>query len=288
MSLVEEVGAQVRAGTNELPVAAVTTALARLRAGLDLLRTARQQSDHDLGTGQLAVATEHLENAGRALIVAQEQLTGYLTAIGLTGNTPPGSVPEGGGRGDRPVRGSSSTPGGTGEKVPGDWWSARVAVLTGTPESDERSGPTEPDELLRLVTARVSLGDRTGLAAELGSVRAHVGLALAALAPDKVYEAVVRLLGRAPVAEDLPRLSGTARASVGALLPGLPDEAISAQLARACRAPVQASGTPIHPADSAVAGAVLAGVLQGAAGGLGAAGTSSGTGTAGQESRAES
>jgi hypothetical protein len=274
MSLVEDLGAQVRAGTDELPVANVTAGLARLRAGLDLLRWARQESTHDIGGDRLAVAAEHLENAGRALLVAQDHLATYLTAIGLTRDGNP--APPSGSRGDAGTDGgggkgrSSSEGAGTG--LLGDWWSDRVAVLTDTEPAQPtgagsggsgtaRSGPAEPEELLTRVADRVRAGDRRGLASALGSVKAHVGLAVAAVAPVHAHEAATQLLGRPPAAADLPRLTALTRSRITELLPGLPDEAVEAQLARVCRAPMRPSDTPLHPADSAVAGAVLAGVL---------------------------
>jgi hypothetical protein len=264
MSLVEELGAQVRAAIEELPVAGVTAAMARLRAGIDLLRWARQESLHELGVDRAAVAAEHLENAARALLVAQEQFAVYLTSIGLTREgTPTTPVSEAGRerpepprrkpkQGEDPIDRSQLT----------DWWGTRVAVLTGAEKVPDKSGATDPDELLMRVAGRVGAGDREGLAGELGSVKAHVGLALAALAPAQAYELAAQLLGRPPGPADLPRLTSTLRARVGALLPGLPGEVIDAQLARVCRAPAQPSPVPIHPADSSVAGAVLVAVLR--------------------------
>jgi hypothetical protein len=274
MSLVEELGAQVRAATDELPMAGVTAGLARLRAGLDLLRWARQESTHEFGTDRLAVAAEHLENAARALLVAQEQLATYLTTIGLTQDgtpPPPGSADSGSAPGRKPVAGAGEGPEGTDAQPLTDWWSVRVGVLTGTPEQQrDRSGPTEPDELLAQVADRVRAGDRAGLAGQLGAAKAHVGLALAALAPSRAYDAAAHLLGRPPVAADLDRLTALARPRVTELLPGLPVAAIDAQLARVCRAPAAPLPAPLHPADSAVAAAVLVGVLHQETGARGA------------------
>jgi hypothetical protein len=266
MSLVEELGSQVRAGTDELPVAGVSAGLARLRAGLDLLRWARQESNHELGTDRLAVAVEHLEHAARALLVAQEQFSAYLTAIGLTRDgTPPAPPPAAPGTPGAPGQarpGAGSAPGGVDAQPLTDWWSARVGVLTGTPEQQRGdSGPVEPDDLLARVADRVRAGDRAGLADQLGAAKAHVGLALAALAPAQAYDAAANLLGRPPVAADLDRLTQLTRARVTELLPGLPPAAVDAQLARVCRAPATPLPAPLHPADSAVAAAVLVGVL---------------------------
>src|SRR5947207_2063651 len=129
MSLVEEVGAAVRAAAEDLPVAPVTAAVQRLRAGLDLLRWARQTSTHELGTVQLASATERLEQATRALLVAQDELSAYLAAIGLAfdaapvDSLPPGPSPAG-------TRASTSDGASSGSAAPlANWWVERVAVL---------------------------------------------------------------------------------------------------------------------------------------------------------------
>ncbi len=268
MSLVEEVGAQVRAAVEELPVAGVTAAMARLRAGMDLLRWARQESLHEIGVDRAAIAAEHLENAARALLVAQEQLAVYLTAIGLTREgTPTAPTSSAGDRPAGPPPKQRKRDDGRPDPVElTDWWGTRVAVLTGAEKVPDAKGATDPDELLLRVAGRVHAGDRAGLAGELGSVKAHVGLALAALAPAQAYELTAQWLGRPPGPADLPRLTSTVRARVGALLPGMPGDVIDAQLARVCRAPSQPSPAPIHPADSSVAGAVLVAVLRQEAG----------------------
>lgn len=83
MSLVEEFGARLRAGAEELPLGLITDAAQRLRLAGELLLWVRQSSVDPLGVPRLSGATEHLEHAGHALRVAQDALSAYLAAIGL-------------------------------------------------------------------------------------------------------------------------------------------------------------------------------------------------------------
>lgn len=89
MSIVEDVGAQVRAAAEEFPLAQLALALEKFGQATERLRWVRQESANPMGVPELAAATEHAESAGHALRVAQEQLTGYLAAIGLAPDGPP-------------------------------------------------------------------------------------------------------------------------------------------------------------------------------------------------------
>src|SRR5207245_4185789 len=84
MSLIEELGTRLYASCTDLPLGQVVAALDRLRAGSALLSWVRQQSTRPLGVPELSGAIEHLEHAARALLVAQDSLSGYLATIGLT------------------------------------------------------------------------------------------------------------------------------------------------------------------------------------------------------------
>ncbi len=271
MSLVEQVGAEVAAAVQRLPVAPVVAATQRLAAAGDLLRWVRRESAHDLGTATLAGALEHLEAAGRALLVAQERLGGYLREIGLAhdaGGTeaPRRPEPE---RVPAPGPSTSDDPGTAGL---GNWWAGRIAVITGEPvpgadpgtdgnsSPDQPRGTDSPADLLRRVAGRVRDGGRGALAGELGAVPAQVGLGLAALSPAHAYDLCADLLGHRPTGADLARLTGWCRDRVHDLLPGLPPEALAHQLARVCRTPPP-DGEPVHPVDAAATGAVLVGVL---------------------------
>ncbi|MET7752957.1 hypothetical protein [Micromonospora sp. NPDC005367] len=268
MSIVEDVGAQVRAAAEELPLGLVGQALEKFGLAGERLRWVRQESANPMGVPELSAATEHLETAGYALRLAQEQLTAYLAAIGLGADgaaptRPPGSERP---RHDAPRDAAPvAVPPQPAEQVRlRRWWSARVAELTRGPESadepDERI--TDSTELLRRVARGVRAGDRDRVRTELRRAHADVGLGLAALAPPLLRDLASELLGHPPRADDLNRLRGELDGRVRDLLPGLPAPALETLLARVCRMPPpRRSGEAPHAADSAVAGGVLAGVL---------------------------
>ncbi|MEV4814008.1 hypothetical protein [Micromonospora avicenniae] len=268
MSIVEDVGAQVRAAAEELPLGLVGQALEKFGLAGERLRWVRQESANPMGVPELSAATEHLESAGYALRLAQEQLAAYLAAIGLGADgagpaRPPGSERP---RHDAPRSAAPVVvPSQPAEQVRlRRWWSVRVAELTGGPESadepDERI--TDSAELLRRVARGVRAGDRDRLRTELRRAHADVGLGLAALTPPLLRDLASQLLGHPPRADDLNRLRGALDGRVRDLLPGLPAPALETLLARVCRMPPpRRSGEAPHAADSAVAGGVLAGVL---------------------------
>jgi hypothetical protein len=269
MSIIEELGAQVRAAADELPVELLTQALERFRVASEQLRWVRQESADPLGVPELSAATERAETAGHALRVAQEQFTGYLAAIGLGGGAAPVPGREGTGAPQARVVADPVPAGAPGSaQVPVHrWWSVRVAELT-----DRRDVPGEqPDEridnaeeLLRRVAERVRSGDRGRLHDELRRVRADVGLGLAAVAPPMLRELATELLGRPPRAEDLPRLRREVTDGVRDLLPNLPPPVVETLLTRVCRMPPPKDRDPQaqpHPADPAVAAGVLTGLL---------------------------
>jgi hypothetical protein len=272
MSLIEDLGGRVAAASVQLPVGEVLAALERLRAGSALLMWVRQESSRPMGVPELAGATEHLEQAGRALQAAQDTLTDYLAAIGLGFDaTPP---PQTGWRSalDRPepVRPPEPVPAGTAPL--GRWWAERVGVLTdgpvdrdpaeGTDRATGSAGGTASDaELLRRVARHTRAGDRGALRRELAAAAPPVGLALAAIAPPVLHRLAGQLLGHQPRAQDLPELTRATREPVRALLPRLPPEVLDSLLARVCRVPPQGEPPPVHPADPAVTGGVLVGVL---------------------------
>ena len=61
MSLIEELGAQLRATSDELPIGLVTVAMEKLRAATELLAWVREHSEQQIGVPQLGNATEHVE-----------------------------------------------------------------------------------------------------------------------------------------------------------------------------------------------------------------------------------
>ena len=84
MSLLTELGAQLRATSDELPTGLVTAALERLRSATELLTYVRQASVDPIGVPLLGNATEHAERAAAALRVAQDAIAAYLGAVGLS------------------------------------------------------------------------------------------------------------------------------------------------------------------------------------------------------------
>ncbi|MGW5669322.1 hypothetical protein ACWEVO_15440, partial [Micromonospora sp. NPDC003776] len=89
MSIVEDIGAQVRAAAEELPLAPLALALEKFGQATERLRWVRQESANPMGVPELSAATEHAEAAAHTLRVAQEQLTAYLAAIGLAADGAP-------------------------------------------------------------------------------------------------------------------------------------------------------------------------------------------------------
>ncbi|RLP96428.1 hypothetical protein EAD98_10475, partial [Micromonospora sp. CV4] len=147
MSIIEDVGGQVRAASEEFPVALLGQALEKFGLAAERLRWVRQESANPMGVPELSAATEHAETAGYALRVAQEQLSAYLAAIGLAadGALPP--RPQ-----QREPRHDAPPAGGPATVAPEPaeqvrlrrWWSVRVTELTGGREG----GADEPDERL--------------------------------------------------------------------------------------------------------------------------------------------
>jgi hypothetical protein len=267
MSLLQELGAQLRATSDELPTGLVTVAMERLRSATELLNWVRQTSVDPIGVPQLGNATEHAEHAAAALRLAQDAIAAYLAAVGLAadGGAPPDRDWKAGltdGEITPPPEPPPVQP--PPEKL-GPWWQDRVAELTGEapprPEEGRADrGRVDTGELLRRVAAGVRSGDRARLGRDLHAVQASTGLALSAVTPPVLQRLAGDLLGHEPRPEDLPRLRTAAAGRVRSLLPGTSPAVLDTLLARICRAPAPAGG-PAHPADSAVTSSVLTGVL---------------------------
>jgi hypothetical protein len=284
MSLLQELGAQLRATSDELPTGLVTAAMERLRSATELLDWVRQTSVDPMGVPQLGNATEHAEHAAAALRLAQDAIAAYLTAVGLSAEgaqapdrdwragreeqqkgdergANPADRPD---RSDRPDREPPSP-----EKL-GPWWQRRVEQLTGEapphpdqidskPVAAEMRRRIDTGELMRRVAGRVRSGDRARLGHDLHEVDATTGLSLSAAAAPVLRRLSGDLLGHEPRPEDLGRLRTAVAARVRSLLPGIPAPVLEQILARLCRARVPEGSA--HPADSAVTSSVLAGVL---------------------------
>ncbi|WP_422769425.1 hypothetical protein ACN28C_22005 [Plantactinospora sp. WMMC1484] len=267
MSIIEELGARVRAACDELPVELVIKGLDSLKTASERLRWVRQESADPMGVPELSAATEHLETAGHALRLAQDQFAAYLAAIGLGPAGPPTAGPQR--PPDGPAARIADEPSGPARRVApaatGGWWSVRVAELfdsrdTPAPEPDQQV--TDAEELLRRVTTGVRSGDRSRLHTELRAVEANVGLGLASVAPPMLRDLAGKLLGHPPRAADLPRLRREVTGQVRDLVPNLPPGVLDTLLSRVCRMPPpKEPAEQPHPADPAVAAGVLTGLL---------------------------
>ncbi|XTZ16792.1 hypothetical protein ACQSSU_05220 [Micromonospora echinospora] len=273
MSIIEDVGAQVRAASDELPLVPLAQALEKFALATERLRWVRQESSNPMGVPELSAAVEHAESAGHALRVAQEQLASYLAAIGLGADGAPAGRPQPRQPAHDAPRDAAPPGGGDGPGEPEPapavrrWWAVRVAELTGGSEGE----PTGPDEqvadareLLRRVVGGVKAGDRTRLHTELRRAHADVGLGLATVTPPLLRELAGELLGHPPKAPDLPKLRNELDGRVRDLLPGLPPAVLETVLTRVCRMPPprqRSDDEQPHPADPAVTAGVVTGLL---------------------------
>jgi hypothetical protein len=261
MSLIQELGAQLRATSDELPLGQVTAAMEKLRSATEILMWVRETSVDPIGVPQLGNATEHAERAAAALRVAQDAIATYLTAVGLTGDA--SAPPPGEWRAALEKPSTEAAPEGAPppEKL-GPWWQRRVTELTGEPAPEESGDKTDTAELLRNVASGVRAGDRARVGRDLHSVNASTGLALSAVTPPVLHRLAGDLLGHEPRPEDVPRLRTAAEGRVRSLLPGTSPAVLETLIDRICRVPVTSGARPAgHPADNAVTASVLTGVL---------------------------
>ncbi|MEV0897445.1 hypothetical protein [Actinoplanes sp. NPDC049802] len=272
MSLLQELGAQIRATSDDLPTGLVTMAMEKLRAATELMRWVQEESSQDIGVARLAHATEHVETTAAALRGTQDAVERYLAVLGLAGvpGAPAGQEWREGLRREEERPRPERTETAPSVQTLGPWWQRRVAELTGENPPGERSGSGEsPDssELLRRIAAGVRSGDRARLGRELHAVNASTGLGLSAVTPPVLHRLAGDLLGHDPRPEDVPRLRTAAEGRVRALLPGTEPHVLETLLMRICRVPVKQQqekrgDRPAgHPADSAVTASVLTGVL---------------------------
>ncbi|MDY7087342.1 MAG: hypothetical protein SYR96_19765 [Actinomycetota bacterium] len=266
MSLIQELGARLRATSEELPTGQVTVALEKLRSATELLTWVRETSQDPMGVPQLGNATEHAERAAAALRLAQDSIARYLASIGLSGE---GAAPP-----DRDWKAGLEKPDRRPEQQEqeqteqlGPWWQTRVTQLTGespdNPEVSEKgNGAGDTAELLRRVAGGVRAGDRARLGRELHAVNASTGLGLSAVSSPLLHRLAGDLLGHEPRPDDVPKLRSAAEGRVKSLLPGTSPAVLETLIDRICRVPVaQQPKAPTHPADSAVTAGVLTGVL---------------------------
>ncbi|MFG1610829.1 hypothetical protein [Actinoplanes sp. NPDC049265] len=278
MSMLQELGAQLRATSDELPTGLVTVAMERLRSATELLNWVRQTSVDPIGVPQLGNATEHAEHAAAALRLAQDAIASYLAQVGLSGESQGGDPNRDwrAGLSEDDEKNKVAPPPGDDDKQPpperlGPWWQRRVEQLTneappqaengnGGGSSGSGSGRMGTTELLRSVAGRVRSGDRASLGRDLHNVNAATGLSLSAAAGPVLRRLARDLLGHDPRPEDVSRLRNAVSGRVRSLLPGISPATLEQVITRTCRAKSPDGEAP-HPADSAVASSVVAGVL---------------------------
>jgi hypothetical protein len=262
MSLIQELGAQLRATSDELPIGQVTAALEKLRSATEILMWVRETSVDPIGVPQLGNATEHAERAAAALRIAQDAIAAYLATIGLTGDAsapPPGDWKAALEKPDKTPTAEEAAP--PPERL-GPWWQKRVTELTGEPAPEATGDKTDTAELLRNVASGVRAGDRARVGRDLHSVNASTGLALSAVTPPVLHRLAGDLLGHEPRPDDVPRLRTAAEGRVRSMLPGTSPAILETLIDRICRVPVTSGARPPgHPADNAVTASVLTGVL---------------------------
>ncbi|GGL03769.1 hypothetical protein [Mangrovihabitans endophyticus] len=262
MSLLQELGARLRATSDELPTGQVTVALQRLQSAGELLLYVRRESQQQLGVPELGNALEHAERAVAALRSAQDAIAAYLGALGLVADA--SAAPD---RAYKAALVSKDAPGTSGEPPPPEelepWWGERVTELTGEQPPDGESSAAAPDspELLRRVAAGVRSGDRGRLGRDLHEAGPTSGLGLSALTPALLHRLAGDLLGHEPRPQDAGRLRSAVGDRVRSLLPGTSPELLDTLIDRVCRAPERPGRPAAHPADSAVTASVLTGVL---------------------------
>ena len=265
MSLIQDLGAQLRAASDELPTGLVSVAMEKLRGATEILLWVRETSQDPMGVPQLGNATEAAERAAAALRVAQDSIAAYLASVGLTADAaaPPDRDWKAGLEPPR-VETEPSEQGPPPEKL-GPWWQRRVAQLTGEPAPEQEKAPATQDtaELLRRVATGVRAGDKAKVGRDLHGASAATGLALSAMTSPVLHRLAGDLLGHEPRPDDVERLRTASAGRVRSLLPGTSPAVLETLLARICRVPVkqQPGQAAAHPADNAVTAGVLTGVL---------------------------
>jgi len=268
MSLIQDLGAQLRATSDELPTGLVTVAMEKLRGATEILMWVRETSQDPMGVPQLGNATEAAERAAAAIRVAQDAIAAYLAAIGLSGDAaaPPDRDWKAGLERRPGVKAEGGDQSPPAEKL-GPWWQQRVAQLTGEPAPAGNDDKPKPDgdtaDLLRRVASGVRAGDKAKVGRDLHSANAATGLALSAMTSPVLHRLAGDLLGHEPRPDDFERLRSASAGRVRSLLPGTSPAVLETLLARICRVPAEKQqGQPAgHPADSAVTASVLTGVL---------------------------
>lgn len=257
MSLVQDLADRLRTTRDNLPVAEIAGAAERLRTATGLLAWVMHQSSRPDVVPSLGPAAGHLDHAAAALRVAQEEIDSYCRALGLEGDSHPDTrltaVP-------MQVKRAE-------DAQLADWWSARVAELSGLDDPGSKQPAESSHELLQQCVEAALDNDVAHLHKRLTGAGPAVGLGLAAVAPPLMHQLSTDLVGHPPRLEDFARVRRACIPMVGQILPRLASDVAEEIVARVCHArPQRQPSAPTHPVDVAAASALLVAALMKATG----------------------
>jgi hypothetical protein len=254
MSLIQELADRLRSTRDGLPIAEVTGAAARLRTAQGLLAWVMHESSRPDAVPGVGLAASRLDHAASALRVAQDAIDDYCLAVGMTIDGRPTEIPA-----PVPAQRNTQTDGQL-----TDWWSERVAFLTGYGIGDRGEAAGSSSDLLSACVTAALDSDAKRIHRALTAAGPAVGLGLAAVAPPLLRHLAGELVGHPPRLEDLARVRRAALPILAEVLPALTGDAAEEIIARVCHAqPQQHETQPAHPVDIAAASALLvAGLLR--------------------------
>lgn len=254
MSLIQELADRLRSTRDGLPIADVTGAAARLRTAQGLLTWVMHESSRPDAVPGVGLAASRLDHAAAALRVVQDAIDEYCQAVGLAVDGRPTEIPV-------PVPAQRSFPA---DAHMGDWWSERVAFLTGFSTTDRGDTAGSSTDLLGVCVTAALDSDTKRIHRALTAAGPAIGLGLAAVAGPLLRHLAGDLVGHAPRLEDLARVRRAALPILAEVLPSLVGDAAEEIIARVCHAqPQREAPQPAHPVDIATASALLiAGLLR--------------------------
>jgi hypothetical protein len=254
VSLVQDLADRLRCTRDDLPVAEVAGAAERLRTAGSLLAWVMHESSRPQAAPSLGSAASHLDHAAAALRVAQDAIDDYCCALGISADIYADSrlpaVPT-------QVQRISGV-----DTQLTDWWSKRITEMSGYDIEVAKPGAETSSDLLRLCARAALAKDTEELHRHLVAAGPAVGLGLAAVAPPLLRHLATQFAGHPPRLEDLARVRRAALPLLTEVLPHLMPDPAEEIVARVCHAqPQRQASSPAHPADVAVASALLVAAL---------------------------
>ncbi len=270
-SLVESLGSRLRGIGQDLPLAELQQAAARLRDATGHFGQLMHESGHTGWIAELAEATEHLDRAIAATGSALQGLDGYLTGIGLAGVPHTGTSGGAAAARTAPV---SATERADPVLATRAWWVERIDLLTQhepdpqrpvTVRSDGgqhgRSTPEDLPDALRRLAGSARQSGRDGYRTQLLATHPATGLQLPAPAARALRHLATALLGHPPGPDDARALADRCTGRVRELLPAVAPELPARLVAEVCGLAGATSSSPHHPVDAAVSWPVIVAVV---------------------------